>query len=75
LDLKILEESGMIFTMAPQQFEKDIDENFHVDYIYSMSNLRASNYNLEEMDWITTKIKAGRIIPALATTTAAVAGL
>lgn len=61
--------------MAPQQFEKDIDENFHVDYIYSMSNLRASNYNLEEMDWITTKIKAGRIIPALATTTAAVAGL
>jgi hypothetical protein len=74
-DEKVLLESGLDFTMVPQQFEKDIDENYHVDYIYSMSNLRALNYGLEEMDWITTKIKAGRIIPALATTTAAVAGL
>lgn len=27
------------------------------------------------MDWITTKLKAGRIVPALATTTTCVAGL
>lgn len=40
-----------------------------------MANIRASNYNLSSMDWITVKIKAGRIVPALATTTAAIAGL
>ena len=40
-----------------------------------MSNIRAENYGLPKMDWITTKIKAGKIVPALATTTAAIAGL
>jgi len=33
------------------------------------------NYKLEAMDWLTVKLKAGRIVPALATTTAAIAGL
>jgi hypothetical protein len=40
-----------------------------------MANLRAVNYKLDEWDWITTKLKAGRIVPALATTTTCVAGL
>lgn len=40
-----------------------------------MANLRAINYKLDPMDWITTKLKAGRIVPALATTTSCVAGL
>ena len=40
-----------------------------------MGNCRAANYKLEPMSWINVKLKAGRIIPALATTTAAVAGL
>jgi len=43
--------------------------------MHSCANVRALNYGLEEMDWITVKIKAGRIVPALATTTAAIAGL
>jgi len=40
-----------------------------------MGNCRSVNYKLDPMDWITVKLKAGRIVPALATTTAAVAGL
>lgn len=40
-----------------------------------MANIRSQNYSLQEMDWITVKIKAGNIVPALATTTAAIAGL
>jgi len=61
--------------MVVEEFEKDNDDNFHVDFIHALANVRASNYNLDHMDWITVKIKAGRIVPALATTTAAIAGL
>ncbi|CAD8118277.1 unnamed protein product [Paramecium sonneborni] len=58
-----------------QEFEKDCDMNGHIDFIHSLGNLRALNYGLDEMDWITVKLKAGRIVPALATTTAVVSGL
>merc|ERR1712172_268120 len=61
--------------ITPEEFEKDEDTNYHIDAIYSMANCRAEAYKLEFMDWMTVKIKAGRIIPALATTTASVAGL
>lgn len=58
-----------------EEFEKDNDDNFHIDFIHSLANVRAANYKLDEMDWITVKIKAGKIVPALATTTAAIAAL
>lgn len=61
--------------MFSDEFEKDNDQNGHIDAMYSFGNLRASNYKLEEMEWLTVKIKAGRIVPALATTTAVIAGL
>ena len=64
---------GLLTT--PQEFEKDKDSNYHIDFIYALANCRAANYSLDHMDWLTTKLKAGRIIPALATTTAAIAGL
>lgn len=63
------------YYIRPEEFEKDNDANFHIDFMYSMGNLRSTNYKLDPMDWITVKLKAGRIVPALATTTSAVAGL
>ena len=57
------------------EFEKDNDSNFQIDLIYSMSGLRSLNYNIEPFDWITCKLKAGKIIPALATTTSCISAL
>ena len=41
----------------------------------SMGNCRAESYKLDPMDWLQVKLKAGRIVPAMATTTASIAGL
>ena len=59
----------------PIKFEKDDDENFHINFILSFSNLRASNYYIEPTNFLTTKEVAGNIIPAIASTTAAVTGI
>lgn len=61
--------------LTPQSFEKDDDSNHHIDFITSMSNLRAMNYSIECADKHKTKGIAGKIIPAIATTTSLVAGL
>jgi len=56
-------------------FEKDDDFNFHIDFITQTSNLRSDNYFIANSDFHKVKLVAGRIIPAVATTTAAVCGL
>ena len=61
--------------IVAEEFEKDNDANFHIDFIHSWAGCRCENYQLPAMDFLTAKLKAGRIIPALATTTAAIAGL
>ena len=61
--------------LAPVSFEKDHDSNGHMQLIWSLSNLRARNYSIEEVDFLRAKLVAGRIIPAIATTTAAATGL
>jgi len=55
-------------------FEKDDDTNFHIDFISSVANLRARNYNIEEVSRFKVKLIAGKIIPAIATATAMIVG-
>ncbi len=61
--------------MTPLFFEKDDDTNGHMDFVASASALRAQMYAIEAADRLQTKRIAGKIIPAIATSTAAVAGL
>lgn len=62
-------------TFTPAEFEKDDDSNHHIDFITAASNLRARNYRIKEATRYEVKMTAGKIIPAIATTTCAVTGL
>ncbi|XP_059965496.1 ubiquitin-like modifier-activating enzyme 7 isoform X3 [Mesoplodon densirostris] len=74
---KKLHEALEIWTVGPPleplTFEKDDD--FHVDFVAAAASLRAQNYGIPPADRTKTRRIVGRITPAIATTTAAVAGL
>eukprot|EP00656_Telonema_subtile_P027962 TRINITY_DN3018_c0_g1_i2.p1 TRINITY_DN3018_c0_g1~~TRINITY_DN3018_c0_g1_i2.p1 ORF type:complete len:1067 (-),score=139.23 TRINITY_DN3018_c0_g1_i2:1111-4311(-) len=61
--------------LTSDELEKDDDSNFHVALITAASNLRARNYGIPPRDFFYTKMVAGRIIPAIATTTSVVSAL
>lgn len=65
-------------TLRPLQlrlvdFDKDIDD--HMRVVAACSNLRARNYRIHEADLHKSRGIAGKIMPAIATTTALVSGL
>lgn len=36
--------------LHPSVFEKDDDQNYHIDFIHAAANLRARNYKIPECD-------------------------
>jgi ubiquitin-activating enzyme E1 len=61
--------------LRSEEFEKDDITNWHIQFITATSNLRAINYGIPPTSFQETKGIAGRIIPAIATTTSVVSGL
>lgn len=59
----------------PIEFEKDDDLNGHVEFVTAASNLRALCYGITPVDAMETRRVAGKIIPAMITTTAVVSAL
>ena len=64
-----------ISSIHPETFEKDNDKNYHIHFILSLSNLRAENYKISKCNFLKAKEISGNIIPAIASTTAAITGL
>jgi len=72
--LSTLEISKYKDKITAVEFEKDVDENHHIDWITAATNMRSWNYYIEPSLKSTVRMTAGKIIPAIATTTATITG-
>ena len=61
--------------LNPADFERDDESNGHVAFITAASNLRAMAYGIPPADAMETRRVAGRIVPAMITTTGLVSAL
>lgn len=68
-----LQKKKIIFEPIP--YQKDSNDEKLLNFIFCSSNLRAKNYNIPEEKKIKIKFIAGKIIPAIATSTSSVSGL
>jgi hypothetical protein len=55
-------------------FEKDHNEIHQIDFLYSSSNLRAKNFNIELCSIDKVNFISGNIVPSIPTTTASIVG-
>ena len=62
-------------TLSLADFEKDDESNGHVAFVTAASNLRAMAYGIPPADAMETRRVAGRIVPAMITTTGLVSAL
>jgi ubiquitin-activating enzyme E1 len=67
--------SGLERAQNIAEFEKDDDSNGHIAFITASSNLRAMCYGIPPVDAMETRRVAGKIVPAMITTTAFVSSL
>ena len=63
------------FALQVVEFEKDNEANGHVAFVTAASNLRALCYGIAPVDAMETRRIAGRIVPAMISTTAFVSAL
>ncbi|XP_055485740.1 ubiquitin-like modifier-activating enzyme 7 isoform X4 [Psammomys obesus] len=71
----ILEDWSKGPPLKPVLFGKDDDSNFHVDFVVAATDLRCQNYGILPVNHARIRQIVGRIIPAIVTSTAVVAGL
>jgi len=69
------ESSSLKYDLNAVDFEKDDDSNGHVAFVTAASNLRAIAYGITPVDQMETRKVAGKIVPAMITTTAFVSAL